>query len=109
MFKICIEASLILYDATLNAANSWSTFGTIITKIVFVLQVEAFQVPFLRKQVQKYRSETEENLKTIRSLEETLLQEKRQYAHEIEEERAKYQINIARLIENHREQIDQRK
>lgn len=67
------------------------------------MQVEAFQVPSLRKQVQKYRSETEENLKTIRSLEDTL----HQYTHQFEEERAKYQSNIARLVEDHRQQIDE--
>lgn len=70
--------------------------------------MEAFQVPFLRKQVQKYRSETEENIKSIQALEETLMQEKLQHAHEIEEERSKYQNNITRLIENHREQIEER-
>lgn len=82
-------------------------FLVIIRNILRCLQVDAFQVPSLRKQVQKYRSETEENLKTIRLLEETLHQEKQQHMHEIEEERNKYQTNIARLIENHRVQIDE--
>lgn len=71
--------------------------------------MEAFQVPTLRKQIQKYRTETEENIKALRALEEALTQEKQQHSHEIEEERAKYQNNITRLIENHRQQIEERK
>lgn len=71
------------------------------------VKVEAFQVPSLRRQVQKYRVETEENIKAIRLLEETLAEEKLQHEHEIEEERAKYQTNITRLIENHKEEIEE--
>lgn len=67
--------------------------------------MEAFQVPSLRKQVQKYREESEKSAKAVRALEEILMKEKIEYAHKIEQERAKYQNNIARLIENHREKI----
>lgn len=69
----------------------------------------AFRVPSLRRQVERLRSEVEQNVKTIRSLEESLNQEKVHHAHEIDEERVKYQTNIARLIETHREQIEKRK
>lgn len=71
--------------------------------------MEAFQVPILKKQVQKYRADAETNIKAIRSLEETLTQEKHHHAQEIEEQRSQYQNNITRLIDDHRQHIQERK
>ncbi|KAG5874966.1 hypothetical protein JTB14_003230 [Gonioctena quinquepunctata] len=70
-----------------------------------VFNVEAYKVPTLRRQVEKYRSEAEEIRLACQQLEETLALEKIQQTRAIEEERIRCRSDIMQLIEKHRNQI----
>lgn len=67
--------------------------------------MEAFQVPHLRHQVEKYRLAAEEVRLECKSLTETLGNVQITHATNLEEERLKYQKDIEELIETQRNQI----
>lgn len=69
--------------------------------------MEAYQVPHLRRQVEKLRLEAEEIRLAYRHLEDALGDEKRKHVAAIEEERVRCRKDITELIENHRHQIAQ--
>nr|CAH7737052.1 unnamed protein product [Callosobruchus chinensis] len=72
-----------------------------------VFNVEAYQVPSLRRQVQKYRLEAEEVRLACQKLEETLAEERVQQIEIIEQERIRCRKDIAEVIEKHRQQIQE--
>ncbi|XP_060527561.1 uncharacterized protein LOC132702794 isoform X2 [Cylas formicarius] len=72
-----------------------------------VFNVEAYQVPNLRRQVDKFRLEAEEVRLACQHLEEALSDEKSKNAATIEEERVRYRKDITGLIEKHRNQVAQ--
>ncbi|XP_063921351.1 centrosomal protein of 164 kDa isoform X2 [Zophobas morio] len=70
-----------------------------------VFNVEAYQVPVLKKQVQKLRNETDEFRATCQHLEDTLAEERTNGRKLIEEERVRCASEISELVEQHRNQI----
>ncbi|RZB94433.1 SMC N domain containing protein [Asbolus verrucosus] len=70
-----------------------------------VFNVEAYQVPVLKKQVQKFRHEAEEIRVACQHLEETLSEERANQTKSIDEERMKCASEISELAEKHRNQI----
>ncbi|KAL3269695.1 hypothetical protein HHI36_008755 [Cryptolaemus montrouzieri] len=72
-----------------------------------VFNVEAFEVPNLRKQVKKFQFETDEIKQTCQQLEKQLLDEKQRNSSLIDEERLRWQEDVERLLKNHRTQIAQ--
>ena len=71
--------------------------------------MEAYQVPVLKKQVQKLRNETDEFRATCQHLEDTLAEERTNGRKLIEEERVRCASEISELVEQHRNQIVERK
>lgn len=67
--------------------------------------MEAFQVPHLRHQVEKYRLAAEEVRLECKSLTEALDNLQISHVTNLEEERLKYQKDIEELIQTHRNQI----
>ncbi|CAH1978181.1 unnamed protein product [Acanthoscelides obtectus] len=72
-----------------------------------VFNVQAYQVPTLRRQVQKYRLEAEEVRLECQKLEETLLQERLQQLEIIEQERVKCRKDIAEIVAKHTQKIQE--
>ncbi|KYB25579.1 hypothetical protein TcasGA2_TC034332 [Tribolium castaneum] len=70
-----------------------------------VFNVEAYQVPVLKKQVQKLRNEAEEIRLRCQRLEETLAEERVEKSRLIEDERVKCANEISELVEKHRNEI----
>ncbi|CAG9759782.1 unnamed protein product [Ceutorhynchus assimilis] len=72
-----------------------------------VFNVEAFEVPNLRRQVEKLSLEAEELRLACRLLDESFGKERLKHLTAIEEERVRCQNDIEDLIETHRNQIAQ--
>lgn len=72
-----------------------------------VFNVEAFQVPHLRREVEKCRIETEEIRLACRQLEDALADERGKQIAVVEEERSKCHEDIVEMVEKHRVEVAQ--
>ncbi|XP_050500456.1 uncharacterized protein LOC114343874 isoform X2 [Diabrotica virgifera virgifera] len=72
-----------------------------------VFNVQAYQVPNLKRQVEKLRIESDEIKLAYQQLEEALSQEKLQHSRAIEDERKRYQSDATLIIEKHRHEVSE--
>ncbi|XP_072380106.1 uncharacterized protein toc isoform X4 [Diabrotica undecimpunctata] len=72
-----------------------------------VFNVQAYQVPTLKRQVEKLRIESDEIKLAYQQLEEALSQEKLQHSRAIEDERKRYQSDATLIIEKHRHEVSE--
>ncbi|KAI4461087.1 dynactin 1-related microtubule-binding [Holotrichia oblita] len=73
--------------------------------VLFLLQLEAFRVPLLKKEIEKVRLSAEKERLSCLQLEEKLSDEKARHFAAVEEERERYRAEITALIEQHRNTI----
>jgi len=70
-----------------------------------VFNLEAFDNPNLKKQLERSRKEATDALQTSREIEQMLLSERQKNLEVISEERDKFNAEIMQLIEKHRQEI----
>lgn len=76
---------------------------------LILFQLEAFQTPALKREVDRCRANIEEARLTCQHLEETLIAEKKNNVRVVEDEQARYRAEITKLIEQHHNNIIQSK